>query len=242
MTVLSNTITVPALRLSALHSALEEGAAEALAPYYPHEETSGLLDHLRLVWEWTAQLEDGKLCCLLPDRDYVDIRAMESMFRIFAPYVEGRPDVPCHFAYRDEHTEEVYRYLLIPGGAGQPESARVLVQSGELHWRTPGALAPRREQVRVLAEMLAEIGQAAGPLATEPGKLLALCLEQADRFERDYREANRRADNEDADRVDTQYMEDELVYPLKQAAKLRRLALELLLEHQVWPGWGSNCA
>jgi hypothetical protein len=96
-----------------------------------------------------------------------------------------------------------------------------------------------REQASVLSDVLASIGQEARPFATEPGKLLTLCLEQANRFERDYWEANRRADDEDADRVDTQYMEDELVYPLKQAAKLRRLALELLLEHQVWPDWIS---
>jgi hypothetical protein len=162
------------------------------------------------------------------------------MFRIFAPYVEVRPDVPCHFAYRDDHTGEAFRYLLIPGAAGQPESARVVVQRGELHWTAPGALAPRREQARVLADLLAEIGHTAHPHASEAGRLLALCLELARRFEDDYWEANRRADHEDADRVDTQYMEDELVYPLKQAAKLRRLALELLLEHQVWPAdWYS---
>jgi hypothetical protein len=146
MTVLDTSIIVPASRLGTLHRALEEAAADAQAPYYPFEETSDLLDHLRLVWEWTARLEDGRLSCLLPDRDYVDIRAMESMFRTFAPHVEVRPDVPCHFAYRDDHTGEAFRYLLIPAEAGQPESARVIVQRGELHWSTPGTFAPRREQ------------------------------------------------------------------------------------------------
>jgi len=232
MTVLSTTITVTASRLSDLHRALEEAAAEAMAPYYPYEETSDLLDHLRLVWEWAAQLEGGRLHRFLPDRDYVDIRAMEHMFRIFAPFVEVRPDLPCHFAFRDDHTGEAFRYLLIAGEAGNPESARVVMQRGELHWSTPGAFAPRRPQERVLADLCAEIGHTAHPLASEAGQLLALGLEQARRFEDDYWEANRRADHEDAGRVDTQYMEDELVYPLKQAAKLRRLALELLLEHQ----------
>lgn len=235
MTVLDSAITVSPARLGALHRALEEAAAGAEAPYYPYEETTALLDHLRLVWEWTAQLEEEGLNCLLPDRDYVDIRAMERMFHVFAPYVEVRHVVPCHFAYRDDHTGEALRYLLIPGEASDPAAARVVVQRGTLRWATPGAFAPRRELAAVLADLLAEIGHTTHPAAPEAELLLALCLEQGHSFEDAYRVANRRADGEDADLVDTQYMEDELVYPLKQAAKLRRLALELLLEHQVWP-------
>src|SRR5689334_19406397 len=117
MTVLDTNITVPPARLGALHRALEEAAAGAEAPYYPYDETTDLLDPLRLTRDWTAQLENEGLNCLPTDRDEVDIRAMERMFHVFAPEVKVPHGTPCHFAYRDDHTGEALRYLLIPGEA-----------------------------------------------------------------------------------------------------------------------------
>jgi hypothetical protein len=262
MTVLACTIAVPAQHLDALHRALEEAASEAQAPYYPYEQTFELLAHLRLVWEWSAQIEGGRLCHLLPDRDYVDIGAMERMFRVLAPHVEAPAGGPCVFAYReDTEAGEAYRYLLVPGQDGKPETARVIVQRGELHWLPGGSPAPRRDLLAVLADIAASLRRMEEgwriltwaketalshglPEPTEAGDVLAYLLHYADLHAASAEEMSDKVEGDDELRADAAYCYS-AAGEWEHAASLRELAVDLLLLGVLptpidWAGGGTG--
>ena len=232
--VLSSTIEIPSIHFDALYETLEEAAVDGLAPL-PYEPTQNLLDHFRCVWGWTTTTQNGVLCHFAPSRESVTISYMERMFRLLAPYVKAPSATSCTFSYRDKVTEESFRYILLPGETGKPQRAQVIAEVGRVVWLNRDGRRKRHELDEVVAEIELSFGRESVLRSSQPGRVLAACLERASRYELNFWEANHRANNEEADMVDTQYMEDELVIPLRMAATLRALALELLIDHQVWP-------
>ena len=229
--VIETTISVPRAKRDALRKALEASTTDHSTAPTPCTQSGNLLDHLRVNWGWRAALKNGVLGDFRPVSDSVDTDSMLRLFRLLAPVVRAPSPVPCLFAYCIPQTGDFTRFVLLPGKQSKPETSQLIVQSGHICWRTPGT---GRSLSATLAEIASE-GVGGGGSSAGPELLLERCLRLAHQFEQGYWEANRKADNEDADLVDTQYMDDELVYPLKKAARLRALALELLLDHQINP-------
>lgn len=118
MSILKSAVVVDRENVPKLLAALLEAAANGEGVYSPFPNATTLQDHLKYVWEWSAEVDGatGTVFSLLPDRDVVNRRAMEVMLNTFARFVKPLTP-PCSITYRDVGFEEIYRYVLTGGSA-----------------------------------------------------------------------------------------------------------------------------